>query len=358
MAPQKLIRFSTGICLIIILLLSGCQTAAPTAESSETAPSESAQEVALPAVIENTPTSTKELTPTNTALPSATATLTPSPEPTNTPTLAPSPTSNILQPGFYATGGCFTTDIRYDVGLNFCVVNVQVQEDGSMMFTVSWTIDIYDGSGLETVLKISDRGNTNMWLEDSLGNRYDHFATGGAADDGVDIADGETVYGYFMFPHAVSGVRSFTFHDDDQGQQISNIILTEPIILYVEVPLKWNEFSLNPLIEDWEVEETETGAASLIHTSITNCVIEEWQPSPVEGKYKNTVTLGGIEYEIYGWYDDDNERYVREYLVIGGIDGLDPDNLPLFRVYIPPEEDLACINAVTETLSTFQTSTP
>jgi len=42
----------------------------------------------------------------------------------------------------------------------------------------------------------------------------------------------------------------------------------------------------------WEAAETEDGHAIFQHNEIENCTVQESDAAEVQGKYKNTVTLG------------------------------------------------------------------
>lgn len=96
-----------------------------------------------------------------------------------------------------------------------------------MEFNVVWVVAVMaiGDTGRPPLQMNSDTGNTNMYLTDNLGRRYDHIATGGAAALGGALPWGQetTLTGAFVFPPAQPGATGFVFHDDDQGVVISNL---------------------------------------------------------------------------------------------------------------------------------------
>jgi hypothetical protein len=145
----------------------------------------------------------------------------PSETPTPTPVVVPSDTPRPV-PQVYAVNECMRISLGGANVLQECVTQVTIQADGSMRFDFSWTA--YVEAQFE-VQKGSDRNNSNIYLTDDVGNRYDHYQTGGDAALNVTIRNGEQATGWFLFPPAYPGVKSFIFHDDD------NQVRTAPIIL-------------------------------------------------------------------------------------------------------------------------------
>jgi hypothetical protein len=97
-----------------------------------------------------------------------------------------------------------------------CVTGITILEDGSLQVWFSWRAHLAKGSRIE---KGSDAGNINIYLADDLGNRYDHFRTGGYASEQVYLYDGQTVSGWFLFPALAPDARYIIFHDDDNTVQ-------------------------------------------------------------------------------------------------------------------------------------------
>lgn len=161
---------------------------------------------------------------------------TPTPTATPTPTPVPTPTPTPIPPeaGLYTFNRC-GMDRPMGPGLEqarlkLCVESVDVDARGDMKFNVSWTAEILKGlivgGQLVNVLKKEpDVGNTNMYITDDRGNRYNFIDLGGAAKEPTDIPNGEKALGWFLFPAPKADARLFTFHDDDNFWSISGILL-------------------------------------------------------------------------------------------------------------------------------------
>ena len=104
-----------------------------------------------------------------------------------------------------------------------CVTNVHRMPDGNLRFDFTWTANL--APAVKEVLIYSALGNTNMYLVDNLGNRYDFLQAGGDATLDIKLSDQQSAHGWFLFPAPVPGATSFTFVDDD------NAIRTQPITL-------------------------------------------------------------------------------------------------------------------------------
>ncbi|MEE8442507.1 MAG: ATP-binding protein [Dehalococcoidia bacterium] len=156
-----------------------------------------------------------------------------------TPTILPSATPTPVPPatGVYLFERC---GIELEASseeplarLKLCVESVEVSQEGIMQFNVSWTAEIkenlVDASGrpLNALKKDSDEGNTNMYVTDDRGNRYDFTDLGGAARETTIIQNGEKATGWFLFPPPRKNARLFTFHDDDHFWAIAGIILEQ-----------------------------------------------------------------------------------------------------------------------------------
>ena len=286
--------------------------------------------------------------PTDTPLPLDTATVTSTPMPSNTPTLAASPTPNQVMPGFYDSGGCTSTIYRMGSRYDLCVISVTVTRDRHMIFSVSWSLtDIPDRY---TVKKESDQYNFKMYITDNLGNRYNHINGGGVAYKSVIIEDGVPVYGTFEFSTPPVGAFYFDFHDDNKEMVIKNIGLTEPIILYGNLNLSHTSYTLPYLLEDWELTYDELDVPVLVNKDMPTCTLKEQLFGVPQGKLKNHLAIGELTYDIYGYIDQSNNLGVREYVLVEGLDGLDPENLPFFVVTIPLDASEACVFAVSDLL--------
>jgi hypothetical protein len=357
-----------GNCLFVVALLgllSGCNSTQPQTESPSDSmlPSKTATQTTMPtlkpeftATFIASPTMT--LIPTETPTEAPTATFTPSatPIPSSTPTITPTSTPAHNQPGLYSAGGCVNMKQRigpYDyrpASIDFCVLSVEVTTDYSMIFNVSWTANF---PKFVIATKKSDINNTNMYIRDDLGNRYNHISAGGAAAIEVDIEDGETVTGWFAFPPAKIGATEFAFHDADNDVFVGGMVLLNPIIINADLELNWYPYALTYKLASWETSTNDEGKNILTHTEFPNCQILENETSEIQGKYKNTITLGIVDYEIYGWYEFDKGWSVREYLAIAGIENLDSYAQPLFHVIIPFDNEIQCIYDASEVLGTL-----
>ena len=156
----------------------------------------------------------------------STPTPTPIP-PTPTPTPIPPP------PGLYAQEKCSLPPVEPEIKRAFilvCVESVLVNPGGQMRFDVSWEPQIeegliVDGQLVNALAKLSDEGNTNMYVIDDRGNRYDFVDLGGAAREETVIPTGEKATGWFLFSPPQDKARRFTFLDDDRDWAIAGIVL-------------------------------------------------------------------------------------------------------------------------------------
>ena len=146
--------------------------------------------------------------------------------PTMTPTAIPP------EPGIYVFARCGLPSVEGEelAKLKLCVESVEVNQSGEMRFNISWEAQIQeglevDGEPVDSLLKQSDFGNTQMYITDDKGNRYDFIDLGGAALDVTLIPSGDKADGWFTFPPPIGLARQFTFHDDDNFWAIAGIIL-------------------------------------------------------------------------------------------------------------------------------------
>ncbi|MGB7537562.1 MAG: hypothetical protein WBM17_03405 [Anaerolineales bacterium] len=190
---------------IPLLLLAGCQPAA-------------------------TPVPTETATETPTLTVSPTTTDTPTITPTNTETLTETPTFTQTPPynvaGTYYIYKCARYTLKIaplPIAVDFCVNTVNVHDDLTMQFNVSWKID----APWYQVTKHSDADNPDMFLEDNLGNRYKHTGTGGCAAETAVFQGAGTCAGWFIFPAAKPGATSFRFYDMDNKIFVDDIVLLD-----------------------------------------------------------------------------------------------------------------------------------
>ena len=306
------------------------------------------------------PSITETATQTDTPISIETSTPTPEPTSTNTPTITPTATPNMVMPGTYYAGGCGSTSMSQGGQLVFCVNGITVNDDSHMIFGVTWTLsDIPSGF---TVTKRSDQGNKNMYLTDNLGNRYDHIAGGDAAYASVVITDGDPVSGWLEFGQPPVGAFSFNFHDDDNGIIIGGISLSGSSGIQA---INYKDFLLDeyPLLlqyqeELWQPSLLDGQTILLANKKINLCSVRAVLPEQPKGEHKSTIPIGEITYEIYGYFDDAVGLFIREYIYVSGITGVDPNMKPFFLVTIPSDNTTNCILDASNLLSTLAPKAP
>ncbi len=102
------------------------------------------------------------------------------------------------------------------------IKKVVVLPNGNLQFVFEWTApsptDIY---------KQPDVGNTNMYVTDEFGVRYDFVDWGGGAAQFLRFySNSLNQTGWYLCPGPTNGAKSFVFHDDDQGKQSPPLTLT------------------------------------------------------------------------------------------------------------------------------------
>jgi hypothetical protein len=347
---------TTFSALLFMILCTSCSAdvpqVSPSQEPQATAAAASS-DTPMPAVVlpsTDTPSpATPAPTSTETALPTDTATVTSTLLPSDTPTPEASPTPDQVLPGLYGAGGCDNGIVGWGVKYELCVISVTVTRERHMIFTMSWTLTNIPPS--VTVTKESDKNNKKMYIIDNLGNRYDHISGGGEAYATPVMKEGVSVMGTFEFSAPPTGAFSFDFHDDNRNLTISNISLTERIILFGDLELVNTPYTLPYLLEYWDLVSAEGGEAVLTHKVMPACTLVERPFGIPQGKLKNHIQIGTLTYDIYGYIDQANNLGVREYVLVEGLEGLDPENLPFLVVSIPLDNSEACIYAVSDLLA-------
>lgn len=86
--------------------------------------------------------------------------------------------------------------------------------------------------------------------------------------------------------------------------------------------------------------------------AIPGCTIEEWPAGEFEGKYKHTMTISDITFEIHGWLED--TYGVREYLAqkVGYVK-IDKENQAFFHTRIPMDKSAQCLSKIGEIFATM-----
>jgi len=358
--------FQNFVVLIILISLAACAPgspapaavvqapdAQPTRPSEQPASSTAAPTQTLTPSATSTQTPVPSATPTLTNTPTLTPTLTPSATPTETPTPLPVRT----MPGMYLAGGCVKgrTEAPF-IQVEFCVTSVEVKPNRNMVFYVSWTLL---ESPQSKVAKTSDQFNANMYLKDIRGNRYDHIGGGGVAYRRA-LFSGPyiPITGWFEFGPAPDGVFSFSFYDDETKIVVANISLLSNANAYKEFALQKAPYFLQYRHDLWELKTTEAGGAFLEHKKLPGCRLEEHPQALPQGTLKNTIALGEITYQIYGYLDQPNNLGYREYLPMEGLPELAASPRPFFLVAIPLDASQDCILDASEVLVKLFANTP
>ncbi len=340
--------------IALVLALAGCGPSA----AQMTATAQSAVQMTLTAAPTITPSASP--TPTETQTPTATVTL-PSPTATALPTVAASPTPDRAIVGIYSVSGCSSTSMSKGGTLDFCVTGVTVDRNQHLIFSVTWnSSNIPDGY---TVTKRSDEGNRKMYLIDNTGKRYDHIAGGDAAYQSVVIGSGVPVSGWFDFGPAGLGAFSFDFHDDDNEIVIGGLSLLPgsgtPIISYEDFTLEQYPLLLQYRTDLWAIAPADGGGSKFVDKAIPACTVQAQDAQQPKGDFKNQVADGLITYDIYGYLlDQATNLYMREYIYVSGLQGVDAKHKPFFTVTIPGDSSTDCIFAASNLLSSLAPKKP
>ena len=136
-----------------------------------------------------------------------------------------------VEQGAYAIDRCALPPVDQMAWVELCVQSVDVLETGELRFNMSWGARIAEGALTEqgtpanALLKLSDVGNSNIYVIDDQGNRYDFTDLGGASAEDTDILKDKVVNGWFLFPQPQPGAKLYTFHDDDNFWAIPGVSL-------------------------------------------------------------------------------------------------------------------------------------
>jgi hypothetical protein len=273
---------------------------------------------------------------------------TPTPE-SNLPTATANP--NMIMPGNYYVGKCANTTLENGAKIKFCVTGVRVNSERHMFFDVSWAVsNVPNPPGY--ILKDSYKSR-DVYLTDNLGNQYDHITGGGEAYRTSRLETEKPSTGWFEFGKPPVDALEFDFHDNIYHMVISGITLI-PGFGYIQYDtLLIDQF---PMIvkydkDKWNPTKSAKNANMLTHKTMPTCTIQPKSPSEPAGKFKSLTADGNINYKIYGYFDDAQDLYIREYAYESGIKGLDPSIKPFFYVTIPAEKSKDCIIAVNNVLA-------
>lgn len=212
------------------LILSACTTPAPSATPLPSATSTLISTAMLEPVDTALPTSTATITAT------ATPTFTPAPTRTATSTITPTATRQIYNlPGVHTVDKCGRVIIhysdsttydpkgQYSLTMDLCVTTVLVRKDWMMQFNLEWRMISWDGPVPSRYMYAH---NDYMALVDDLGNWYTRAADSGPVVDN-DVTGGKqnTYMGWYLFPPAANGAKTFTLVDNDKKVTVPGIML-------------------------------------------------------------------------------------------------------------------------------------
>lgn len=96
-----------------------------------------------------------------------------------------------------------------------CIKSITILSDQTMQVNVEWRVTSQSTQAGITVQPDTD--NHNMYIVDDLGNRMDHIGTGGGADQEIELYNGDTKTGWFIFPSPNPDASSFYFIDGDNN---------------------------------------------------------------------------------------------------------------------------------------------
>jgi hypothetical protein len=268
----------------------------------------------------------------------------------NSPTATAAPT--MIMPGNYYIGKCADIDPGLGVKEKFCINDIRVDKKRHMFFNVSWTAsNVPNPPGY--IIKHSDKNNYQIYLTDNLGNRYDQAAGGGAAYRDTHLENDLPHPGWFEFGSPPVGAIKFNYYDKNNHLVIKDIVLIPGYgyIQYDTLPLSQYPLIIKYDKDKWNPTKSADNTNMLTNKTLPACTIQPKSPSAPVGKFKSLTADGDIYYKIYGYFDDAQDLYIREYIYESGIKGLDPSLKPFFYVTIPAVKSQECIVAVNNVLA-------
>ncbi len=120
-----------------------------------------------------------------------------------------------------------------------------------------------------------------------------------------------------------------------------------------QLPLRFYGLALDYATNIWQLGEDEWHRGWLQHKSISNCRIREWGQSEVYGDLLNTLTLGKIVYEIWGWSNPETGIQVHHYLARSGFENPSAPDVPDVEVILPYANSKQCALEANVVLATL-----
>ncbi len=348
---------SKVVVLVSLLVITGCNSSQPAVTVPREEPASVSPSPIVQEEITDRPVPVATITPVNTPTPvpssTPTATSTATILPADTATVTPTATPDRAVPGVYA-GNCAKYRVGYYLNVDFCVDGIDVLLDYSMQYYISWSFQVIAEPGGYAGPYLFRPEHEHMYLIDNLGNRYGPLSAKYFIVSAAPV-EGNVMRANVFFPPVRVGARTFTLFDDKFDTSM-RIDLTEPLHIYDFLALQHSPFTLRYQIKYWQVSTNADGNEILTHLTIDKCAISEVYPSTPQGTLINNIKIGEITYNIYRYYGQDMS--VREYQVVAGVEGIDPDAPPLVSVNIPLDNAQQCILDASEVLANLQPATP
>lgn len=320
--------------LMLLSMLTACSTS-PVVTPTKTGPT-ATDNMSTTQPPTSTPAVATQIPATATLLPTETAT------PYLTPTLV------VLAPNYYAIDQCKGKSDDY-MGIRFCIVGIEIKSNHHMVFNVSWQVR-WKQPGVSHIRKRSDEGNKNMFVTDNFNNRYEVINGGGTAFQTVEFEGDKPLYGWFEFNAPPPGALVFAFHDDDNGFFFGGLSLDTAPIPYEKLTLSNPAYVLKFSTDEWKKSTDTAGLEILESQKIPGCTLQSVPSQDPTGNLKNTVKLNGIDVQIWGYYNQEKNISIREYVAIGGLKDLTLKNTLMFQVILPPDKATECGTSVGNTL--------
>jgi len=116
---------------------------------------------------------------------------------------------------YYSENSCMEINFQSggDIILKECVTGYTIDADGNIRLDFRWELI---GTTKNIGVNIqADTNNYNMYIVDTLDNRWNHISTGGGTDLEVTLYAGEYKDGWFVFPALPANAEGFYFVDAD-----------------------------------------------------------------------------------------------------------------------------------------------
>lgn len=125
---------------------------------------------------------------------------------------------------------------------------------------------------------------------------------------------------------------------------------------------KYFQFTQNELYlpyrkESWTAAEQD-GQPALSLNSLPACTVSEGPAGAPQGVLKNKVTLGGMNFDMFGYLETERNLGFREYVLTGGLSGLPEGAAVKLLVAIPLDKTADCVAAAGTLIGNRKTGKP